>query len=84
MRRAVRTLTVAATFSIPATLGACMAPPLDVRSLPQPIRLSAQDSLTPQTLLQIQRTNRQLTELAAYYEQRQQQQQQHRAPIPAP
>ena len=80
MRRVVRTLTVAATIAIPATLGACMAPTVDVRSLPEPIRLSAQDSLTPQTLLQIQRTNRQLTELAAYYEH----QQQHRAPIPPP
>jgi hypothetical protein len=78
MRRAVRSMMVAASISLPATQGASVAPTLDVRSLPQPIQLSAKDRLTPQTLLQIQRTNQQLAELAAYYDQR------HRTPIPVP
>jgi len=78
MRRAVRRLTVATKILIPVTLGACMGPTFNIRSLPRPIQPSAQASVTPQTLLQIQRTNRQLTELAAYYDQ------QHRVPIPPP
>jgi hypothetical protein len=58
--------------------GRLHGPTLNVRSLPRPLQLSAQDALTPQTLLQIQRTNRQLTELTAYHDQ------QHRVPLPPP